>query len=278
MVPCLISFRPSRHRVPVLRHTPTSRQAWTIGQVLMGQRYSQGSAAVPRYLDMPLGQAVSDSPGARVEENPDPAAAVDRHLDEVISAPQRPELQTPLREDAVGLINTGAPLQVGDPPRSGGTNGRVGATGGQRDRTGNVAVQALQIASGPNLGHRELRPAGDHATPDVHPDGGGQNCPVGGDDRPHRRAQAEMSVGHQSDIRLDEGHLGREAGLRAGGCFEDRGPRQHSGLGRSAAGSGPLQDRLHRNPSRRSQSAARGSARKARTRPTAAADNSSRSR
>ncbi len=74
---------------------------------------------------------------------------------------------------------------------------------------------AGRTGHGPRGPRRELRADGDHAAADVDPDGGRDDRPVGRDDGPDGRTLAEVGVGHQRDVRVDEGHRGGDLGLPA---------------------------------------------------------------
>jgi hypothetical protein len=69
-----------------------------------------------------------------------------------------------------------------------------------------------------------LRADRDHAAADVDAHGGRDDGAEGRDDRPHGRAQAEVGVGHECDVRVDERQRRRRLRLLARARIEDRGP------------------------------------------------------
>ena len=119
---------------------------------------------------------------------------------------------------------------------------------GPLDRLAHRLAVAGQVAGGVLGAH------GDHAAADVHADGGRDDRTEGRDDRPDGGTQAEVCVGHQRDVRVDERHRGRLLRLRARVVLEDRRPADErrgqvlhrpSFSGRVPHGCGPTQDRTH---------------------------------
>jgi hypothetical protein len=70
----------------------------------------------------------------------------------------------------------------------------------------------------------ELGADGDHAAADVHADRGRDDRAERRDHRADGRALAEVGVGHQRQVRVDERHRRGRLGLLAGVVLQDRGP------------------------------------------------------
>ena len=94
----------------------------------------------------------------------------------------------------------------------------------QRDRLLDGLPQRRQRPPPADLLRRPLRADGDHAAADVHADGGGDDRAQRRDDAADRRALAQVGVGHEGQVRVDEGEGGGRDCLGPGVLLEDRCP------------------------------------------------------
>src|SRR5262249_43090919 len=88
-----------------------------VGKIWVGQADPPVLAlrgGVPDVLD---GQPVPDSARPRMQEQPHPVLLVEGHLDEVVTAAERAQLQPPVRRDLLSAIGTASGLKLRDPRR-----------------------------------------------------------------------------------------------------------------------------------------------------------------
>jgi hypothetical protein len=159
--------------------------------------------------DVVLGDHVAHAAGTGVQEQPDRAVLVAGDFDEVVPGSQGTQLVTPVTH-VVGRVETrlcGELLEVSDPRLGRGDDRPVVLPGGLRDGSFDRLPQRCQIAAG-ELCHGELGAHGDHPAADVHADGSRHDRTEGRDDRADGRALAQVGIGHECQVREDEGHPG----------------------------------------------------------------------
>ncbi len=121
-------------------------------------------------------------------------------------------------------------LELRDPRRGGRDDLVVLRARRQRDGTLDLLTQFTQRAGcGIQIGARELRTHGDHAAADVDADGCGHDGTQRRDDRPDGRAETQVGIGHERQVRVDERHRRGRARLRFGVVLEDAGPAEQPG-------------------------------------------------
>src|SRR5207248_2696748 len=119
---------------------------------------------------------------------------IDGDLDEVITGPERPELD----EGALLLLRAQLVWMLGEPAPGGVAGvavplpqaGRDVVREAVEDQLERPLLQLVQAAIGLD---------GDHAAPDVHADGRGDDGALRGDHGPDRRADPEVRIGHEGD-------------------------------------------------------------------------------
>ena len=95
----------------------------------------------------------------------------------------------------------------------------------QRDRPlDRLAAASPATLAAAHLLRRPLRADGDHAAADVHADGGRDDRAQRRDDGADRRALAQVGVGHEGQVRVDERHGRGGDCLGPGVLLEDRCP------------------------------------------------------
>ena len=161
-----------------------------------------------------------------MQEQPHPVGLVDGDLDEVVAAAQRAELRLPPllvpRRVEPGLL--GEVRELLDPRHGGRHDLPVVVPGPERDRPLDRLPQRRERPLRPQLPDVELRPHRRHPAADVHAHGRRHDRPQGRDHRPDGRAPAEVRVGHQRDVRVDERHRRGPLGLLPRARVEDRRP------------------------------------------------------
>ena len=202
-----------------------------VGKIFVRQGNPPPLAEHLRDADVVLGDLVADTPRARMQEQPDPTRLVPGDLDEVIAGPERAELEIPVSEETRGieLGALGGARQRRDPVM--GVRARdclVAGAGGERncplDRLAHRPPVRGQVCLG------QLGPHGDHPAADVDADGCRNHGPQGGNDGPDGRAEAQVGIGHQCQVRVDERQARGLLGLGAGLRVEDAGPVEQLGL------------------------------------------------
>jgi len=200
-----------------------------VGQVGVGELDPPALRELAGDRDVALRDPVADAPRAGVQEQPDPVRLVGGDLDEVVAGTQRPELQRPVRDGRRRVEARGGRLgrEDVDAPLGGGGQSVVAPTGRQRHgplegRAQHGAVEAVEVAD------RELRADGDHAAADVDAHGGGHERPERGDDGADGGALAQVGVGNQGEVGVDEGQGRGAARLLEGVLLQQRRPRDET--------------------------------------------------
>ena len=154
-----------------------------------------------------------------MEEGPNPVLLVQHQLDKVVARPQGAKLPAPI---LIALVVELQPANLRCPclqllhPGPGGLFDRgIVASGGQGYLLLNGLSDFRQVLR--QVGFAQVGSDGNHAAADVHANGGGDDGPVGGDAGADSGAQAEVAVGHDRYVLMDEGQGGDVAYLLPGG-------------------------------------------------------------
>ena len=159
-------------------------------------------------LDVVCGEAVADTARAGVQERPDAVLFVEHNLDEVVAGAERAELLAPVAARLVVELQATQLFRSGFETLNARLRGLLHAGVVAACAEGYLMLDSLadvgQVFGQVGAAHAGLR--GDHAAADVHADGRRDDRSQRGDAGAHRRAHAEVAVGHDRDMPEDERH------------------------------------------------------------------------
>src|SRR4051794_26830773 len=145
---------------------------------------------------------------------PDDLALIEANLDVVVAGSERPELLdgTLLLLGREGLSTPALRMVIGEPAFRRRSPSIVAVTDACRDAPLDLAkqwIEAVRELIGAEVGFHS-----DNAATDVDTDGGGDDRVLCRDDGADGGADAEVGVGHERDVSLDDRQPSRAARLR----------------------------------------------------------------
>jgi hypothetical protein len=181
-----------------------------------------------RQLDEVGADRVADAAAAGVQHHPDAPGFIEAHLDEVVAAAQRAELQRPVRVPADALADAGMPLQnfsegLAETLRCVAARAALVVL---REANRHVAADLVEHAFQAflvEIVRLQRQPRGHHAAADVDPDRGRNDGAQRRDHRADRGAYAKVHVRHGRDMVVHDGQprevdeLGARRGLELAG-------------------------------------------------------------
>ena len=166
-----------------------------------------------------------------MQEQPHPVRLVERHLDEVVARPSEPscsgqcgECDGPRRPIAAQLLEFRDPSAPRSSPDPSCCRGRP--TAGDSRAAADACSCSTRRSPAGQVAGVELGADGDHPAADVDADRRRDDRAVGRDHRADGRALAQVRVGHQRHVRVDERHRRGFPRLCKGGVVDVAGKVQ----------------------------------------------------